>query len=332
MATKQNVPAEERLFSLVLALLETDVGLTKSDILSTVQGYRQRFVLGGDNANLERQFERDKDDLRELGVPLETLESPGEPGNNQLSRYRIPREGYELPDDVRFTAEETALLGLAAMVWREGEFSAESSRALLKLKGLGTEASETVLSYVPRLRARDESFEPLRSAIYRRRRVTFDYIKPGQSSPTLRTVDPLALFLFQGRWHCYALDPTTRTRKTFLLRRIVSTVSTTGSEFVPPSGDLADEGLAELLALWHDRTATVRVEPGTDADTRLRKRRDTTVTDDTFTLHFVDLALLADELCAYGPEVTVLAPSELADLVARGLGSVVAAHEGATNG
>ena len=53
------IPAEERLFSLVLALLATDAGLTKTDILSTVQGYRQKFSRSGDNANLERQFERD---------------------------------------------------------------------------------------------------------------------------------------------------------------------------------------------------------------------------------------------------------------------------------
>ena len=85
------VPVEERLFSLVLALLATESGLTKNEILSTVQGYHQRFKAGGDNANLERQFERDKDDIRDLGVPLETLDSPGDAGNNQTLRYRIPK-------------------------------------------------------------------------------------------------------------------------------------------------------------------------------------------------------------------------------------------------
>jgi proteasome accessory factor B len=50
------VPVEERLFSLVLALLATENGLTKSEILSTVQGYRQRFSRSGKNASLERQF------------------------------------------------------------------------------------------------------------------------------------------------------------------------------------------------------------------------------------------------------------------------------------
>ena len=110
------IPVEERLFSLVLALLATEAGLTKAEILSTVQGYRQRYSTSGDNSNLERQFERDKDDIRELGVPLETIESPGQSGNNQNLRYRIPRGDYELPADISFSPEETTLLNLAAMV------------------------------------------------------------------------------------------------------------------------------------------------------------------------------------------------------------------------
>lgn len=326
MAQKQAIPAEERLFSLVLALLETDVGLTKHDILSTVQGYRQRFTLGGDNSNLERQFERDKDDIRELGVPLETIEAPGESGNNQLLRYRIPREGYELPADVRFTHEESALLGLAAIVWREGEFSAESSRALLKLRGLGAIASEPVLGYIPRLRVRDSAFEPLRIAIERHRRVRFEYLKPGELTPSIRTVDPLALFLFQGRWHCYSHDPEAGIRKTFLLRRIGSKVTTTGATFEAPDGDLAAEGLAELLDLWHERTAIVDVQPDTDSDLRLRKRRDTTVDGTRFTLHYVDIDLLADELAAHGPEVLVVEPAELVTRVRERLHRIARAH------
>ena len=101
------VPVEERLFSLVLALLATENGLTKNEILSTVQGYRQKYSHAGDNANLERQFERDKDDIRELGVPLETVQAPGDPGNNQNLRYRIPRGTYELPADVSFSSDGT---------------------------------------------------------------------------------------------------------------------------------------------------------------------------------------------------------------------------------
>ena len=176
------VPVEERLFSLVLALLATEAGLTKNEILSTVQGYRQRYKTGGDNANLERQFERDKDDIRELGVPLETVDSPGDAGNNQTLRYRIPRGAYELPDDLSFSSDETTLLNLAAMVWREGSLSGESRRALLKLRSLGVAADEPVLGYAPRVRLRDAAFEPLSAALERHLIVRFPYLKPGEDA------------------------------------------------------------------------------------------------------------------------------------------------------
>lgn len=173
------VPVEERLFSLVLALLATETGLTKNEILSTVQGYRQRYDAGGDNANLERQFERDKDDIRDLGVPLETVDSPGDAGNNQTLRYRIPRGAYQLPPDVRFTPEEMTLLDLAARVWREGSLSGESRRALLKLRSLGVAADEPTLGYAPRVRLRDAAFEPLDAALEKGLVVRFPYLKPG---------------------------------------------------------------------------------------------------------------------------------------------------------
>ncbi len=325
--TAPRVPVEERLFSLVLALLATDQGLTKSQILSTVQGYRQRFSPGGDNANLERQFERDKDDIRELGVPIETLESPGQAGNNQNLRYRIPRGEYELPRDIRFTAEESALLGLAAMVWREGSISGESRRAIIKLKSLGMETVEPVLAYAPRVRVREDSFEPLRTAIDKHQVVRFSYLKPGDSEAIVRTVAPLALVQFQGRWHCCALDSETGERKTFLLRRIVSQVATTGNSFDSPTDDEAERGLRELHELWLSRTAHVRVEAGTDAGTRLHKQRGAgTAPDGGLLLHYVDLNILADELAGYGPEVTVVSPPELVSAVRARLAAVAQAH------
>ena len=143
---EQRIPVEDRLFSLVLALLATETGLLKSEILSTVRGYAERYDESGQNANLERQFERDKDDIRELGIPLETVESPDRPGDNQALRYRIPKGQYDLPDEVRFTPDELALLGLAAEVWREASLSADSQRALTKLRSLGIEPRERTVN------------------------------------------------------------------------------------------------------------------------------------------------------------------------------------------
>jgi proteasome accessory factor B len=318
------VPVEERLFSLVLALLATETGLTKNEILSTVQGYRQRFVSGGDNANLERQFERDKDDIRDLGVPLETVDSPGDAGNNQTMRYRIPKGAYELPADVAFTPEETALLNLAAMVWREGSLSGESRRALLKLRSLGVTADEPLLGYAPRIRLRDAAFDPLDAAIRKNVRVRFQYLKPGEEHATDRDVIPLALVQYQGRWHLSG-EELDGERKVFLLRRIVGPV-TAGKAITMPTGDHAAEALAGLTEVWERNVAELEVQPGSDAATRLANRDGAEVTDDRVVLHFVDLNILADELSAFGPEVLVLSPRALRDAVMERLRGVVAAH------
>ena len=316
------VPVEERLFSLVLALLATETGLTKNEILSTVQGYRQRFTIGGDNANLERQFERDKDDIRELGVPLETVDSPGDAGNNQTLRYRIPRGAYELPQDISFSSDETTLLNLAAMVWREGSLSGESRRALLKLRSLGVTADEPVLGYAPRVRLRDAAFEPLSSALERHLIVRFPYLKPGQDAAREREVIPLALVQYQGRWHLSAEETAFGSQKAgahkmFLLRRIVGAV-TAGKSVEPRAGDQAAVALAGLEDLWERSVAEIEVLCDTDAATRLANRRGTeevSLSSDgsarRLQLHYVDEAILADELAGFGPEVLVLSPPDL---------------------
>ncbi len=321
------VPVEERLFSLVLALLATDAGLTKNEILSTVQGYSQKYSHSGDNANLERQFERDKDDIRDLGVPLETVESPGQAGNNQSLRYRIPRGAYELPADIRFSAEETTLLNLAAMVWREGSFSNESQRAILKLRSQGVSTAEPVLGYTPRMRVRDAAFEPLSGALEKHLMVTFSYLKPGEAAPRVRTAAPLALVQHQGRWHLYADEPASRATRTFLLSRIVSAVVTTNSSFDAPEPGQSERALAELDAVWNSNTAVVEVEPGTDAATRLTKRRGTvTAASGALNLHYSDVNIVVDELAGFGPEVLVISPADLRAAVAERLAQTAVDH------
>jgi len=336
------VPVEERLFSLVLALLATESGLTKNEILSTVQGYRQKYRAGGDNANLERQFERDKDDIRDLGVPLETIDSPGDAGNNQTLRYRIPRGAYELPSDVRFSPDETTLLNLAAMVWREGSLSGESRRALLKLRSLGVTADEPVLGYAPRVRLRDAAFEPLSAALEKHLIVRFPYLKPGEDSARERELIPLALVQYQGRWHLSAEEVTPGTQassevsgahKTFLLRRIVGPVEL-GKPTPARPGDHAAAALAGLEEVWERGVAEIEVARGSDAATRLSNRRGTerlgpAATDpqaERLKLHFVDLDIVADELAGFGPEVLVVGPDELRDAVVDRLERTVRDH------
>lgn len=321
------VAIEERLFSLVLALIATEVGLTKSDILSTVQGYRQRYVVGGDNASLERQFERDKDDIRDLGIPLEAIDSDDEPGSNHHLRYRIPKGLYDLPADVTFSADELMLLKLAGTVWREGSLSAESRRALTKLNSLGVDSNDPILGYAPSLRAREAAFEPLSKALDRGQSVAFLYLKPGEPSPRRRQVIPRAIVLHEGRWHLAATDLATDADRTFLLSRIIGPVSTlpgVGAAAVPGAAQAA---LEDLDRLWSTNAAVVEVQAGSDAALRLGKRDAGAMESESqLTLHFTDLNILADELAGFGPEVMVHSPLELRQAVRARLIGVRDAH------
>lgn len=322
------VSNEERLFSLVLALLATETGLTKADILQSVQGYRQRYRAGGGNASLERQFERDKEDIRDLGVPLESIELPLDQGAVQFTRYRIPKGEYDLPADVTFTPQEIALLDLAALAWREGSLSGESRRALMKLRSLGIESEEPLVGFAPRLRARDAAFDPLRAAIERRHVVRFGYLKPGESRVRQRRMEPLALVQFGGRWHVHGVDLAARERRTFLLSRIAGRIEETATTFEAPAGHPAEEAREALRAVFAANTAVLELTPDTDAAARLGSRGEA-ADDDRVTVHFTDLALFADEVAAFGPEVLVVHPPELVTAVRDRLAAVAIAHGGA---
>lgn len=326
--TTPKVPVEERLFSLVLALLASEHGLSKADILSTVQGYRQRYQRGGDNASLERQFERDKDDVRELGIPLETVEPTGEAGNNQLLRYRIARGDYDIPADLEFTPAERTMLALAATVWREGSLSGQSQRALNKLRSLGVSTTDETIGFSPRVRTRDGAFEPLSTALDRGLIVEFDYLMPGRRDALRRTVAPLALVQHEGRWHVSGIDQDRGSERVFLLSRITSPVTLTRRSFTPEGNGHAERTLARLRTLFETQVADLRVQPATDAARRLALRADTAEAQpgDALRVHFTDLDVFADELAAYGPEVRVLAPDTLATAVADRLARVAALH------
>lgn len=81
----------ERLVNLVICLLSTRQFLTAEKIRASVAGYDDS---GSDEA-FSRMFERDKNELRDLGIPLET----GMPSRfSTVEGYRINRDAYELPD------------------------------------------------------------------------------------------------------------------------------------------------------------------------------------------------------------------------------------------
>lgn len=320
----------DRQFNLVLALLATERGLRKREIFDTVHGYADRGGGAPKLDALEQMFQRDKTDLRALGIPLETVDSVDAPGDNTEIRYRIPKGRYHLPADVTFTPEESALLSLAAEVWRDGSTSSVAQRAITKIRSLSDEPIDAVVGYVPRLRVRGPAYQPLEDAIQQQSAVRFAYLKPGAAAPETRTLDPWAFIPSDGRWTVHGFDHDRQDRRSFLLRRIVGPVLRLKNvAYTPPPPDAVQQAFDALAAFQLSNVAELKLLAGSDADVRLGKRA-TSADDDTgvIRLHFTDLADFAEELASFGPEVTVLHPPALRDAVVACLRSVLSIHEG----
>lgn len=321
-------PPEERLVNLVVALVATEQGLTKDTILRSVSGYREQSDAGASKDALEKMFERDKENLRRLGVPIETIGDWADPDDLREARYRIPTAEYELPEDIAFTPAELALLNLAGGVWSEGSMSADARSGLRKIRALGISVDEPIIGYSPRISLREPAFAPLQQAIESGRIVTFSYLKPGEDAPRTRRVQPLALVEYEGRWHVFGNDLGVGAERTFLLTRIVDGVTITRETFDPAlrdgAGDRALAGLAEVAAR---NIALLEVNPGTEAALRLSRRAETA--EQGIRVPYVDAHVFADELASYGPEVRVVGPDDLRDQVIARLRATRDLHEGA---
>jgi proteasome accessory factor B len=141
----------ERLLNLVICLLATRRYLTVQQIRGAVPGYDQ-----DTEDAFRRMFERDKEELRELGIPLETGTSTS--AHDDELGYRIARRDYELPE-ISLEADEAAALGLAARLWQSAPLAGATGSALLKLRAAGVEAPSASTVLEPRVAATEPAFE-----------------------------------------------------------------------------------------------------------------------------------------------------------------------------
>jgi proteasome accessory factor B len=320
------VNPEDRLFHLILALMSTTYGLTKEQILQSVRGYREDTERGLSRESLERRFERDKDALRELGIPLEVTIPLHDDGNNKNSLYRIPKGDYDLPDDVEFTPRDITLLNLSAALWREGSLSQEARLAQIKLASFGVTVTETLIGYAPVISTSDPALSALQKAIDHSQKVRFDYLKPGDTAGSTRIVSPWALVNHEGRWHLYAHEDSSEKAKTFLLRRIVSSVVSLKEAGTESGDDVAARAISGLDELYRTQSATLEIIEGSDAWSVLSTRAGTVVSGQTCEVHFTDIDIFADELTSLGRDVRVIGPEDLVAKVVANLQALVGNH------
>jgi proteasome accessory factor B len=313
----------ERLLNLVICLLSTRSWLTKEQIRAAVPQYAECATAEA----FDRMFERDKEDLRELGIPIVTGSHSAWFEDEQ--GYRIDRGSYALPD-VPFTAEELAVLGLASRVWQQASLAGPAARALVKLKALGVETDEESLVGVePRVRAAEPAFEPLYAATRDRAPVTFAY-HSRDGEPTTRRLEPWVLTSRGGHWYVVGYDRDRQARRSFRLSRIeggVRRIGPAGAYQVPADLDAADL-IAPAPEPRDDRTAVLRVRAGRAVLLRQRALDTEPAPEDGWDLVRVairDVTELAREIAGYGPDVVALEPLDLRSAVVRVLSAAHAA-------
>lgn len=315
----------ERLLNLVICLLATRRWLTKEQIRALVPQYA-----AGESAEaFDRMFERDKEDLRELGVPIVTG-SDSAWFDDEIG-YRIDRDAYALPP-VELNAEELAVLGLASQVWQQASLAGPAARALLKLSALGVEPDEPGLVGVePRVRTAEPAFDPLYAATRERAPVAFVYRKP-DGEVAERHLEPWAVVSRGGRWYVVGHDRDRDQARVFRMSRIesdIKRIGRPGSYTVPP--DIEPRTMVgPMRQVADERSAVVRVRVGRAVSLRRRAQVLSEAPEpdgwDEISLPVGDPEILAEELAGYGPDVVVVAPEDIRAQVVRQLEAALAAQ------
>ncbi len=301
----------ERLLEVFLCLSQARRPVTKHQLRDAIEDYANAV---SEDA-FEKTFERDKAELRDLGVPLETVT------DGDVEGYRVDLDSHTLPP-ITFTPAEAALLGLARRVWH-ADGAPAADRALRKLEAVGVAVDPGALALVePRLAGGEQAFAPLAEAITRRQVVAFDHRASGATTVTSRRVEPWGVISRRGRWYVVGLDVDRDAPRAFRLDRLVggvSLVGETGAFVVPDDVDVA--------ALVSDPTqgtpsrAVLRVHHGSGHSLRRRAESIEAVDGqwDRLTLWITDEERLVREALSYGDHVVVEEPATVRDLVVAAL-------------
>ena len=313
----------ERLLNLLIMLLVQRHFVSKERIRSILYP-------GAGTEAFEKMFERDKDDLRSLGVPIEvgTIDAyfDDDPG------YRIRPDELQLPQ-VELAGDEAAVIALATRVWEHARLAEATTEAVRKLTAFGLPVDVSALDIAqPRLTADEPSFDVFWEATQDRTPVEFDYVRPAQPEPTTRHLQPWGVVRYSGRWYAVGFDTDRGEERIFRLSRVQGSARKTGrpGSYEIPAGVDIHEVARRLAPEPVTEPVTVLVRAG--AGHGLRRSADATEPgvpgpDSATTWDRIRLDRggmdLADELLTYGADVYVESPAALRDAVVRRLRTVL---------
>ena len=296
----------ERLVNLTIALLATKRFLTKSEIFRTLEGYE------GSSETKERMFERDKDDLRALGIDIEV--GSFDPLFEDEPGYRIKPENYEfqLKD---LTPVDIGLLSIAASAWQGAALDTAAFSALLKLQSIGIDSDIDLLpALAPKFTHNSFDLELVIDAIAARNEITFSYRGPDMGLSE-RQVRPYGYANARGSWFIVGLDVHKQAIRTFKASRIVGNITAIklSKGFDIPEDFSVD---SHLVPQQENRQSVLRVRHGKAHSLRHISRKISSDGEwDTLLCDYSSDETFIQSILWHGLDVMVLEPLDLRDQV-----------------
>jgi proteasome accessory factor B len=306
----------ERLINLTIALLATKRYLTKSEIFRTVEGYE------GSAETKERMFERDKDDLRSLGITIDL--GSFDPLFSDEAGYRIKSENYQL-DLGEVTPTEISLLSLAAEAWQGAAFADAAQSAILKLSSIGVPADPIdIPGLSPKLSNSSTDLSTITDAIASTDCISFSYLAVDLANAK-RTIVPIALSNKSGYWYVSGVDQDIQEVRTFRLDRIHGVITTIANKeiFEYPTAFELDE--TEATSNKSYALIDIRKGKGHALRTLAISIKDLGEWDQ-IKVPIFSLESIAAQILWHGEDVFVQEPAELSEKIVEQLQALLSNH------
>ena len=307
----------ERLVNLTIALLATKRYLTKSEIFRTLEGYE------GSSESKERMFERDKDDLRTLGIEIEV--GSFDPLFEDEPGYRIKPESYQL-QITDLSQVDIALLSIAASAWKGAALDSSALSALVKLQSIGVDSDLDALPALqPRVPNSGAALDVLVEAITQKLELGFEYLG-SNLEVTTRRIYPYAIASANASWYVVGLDLEKKSIRTFKTLRILGDINSKkpSKPYEVPAGfDLSQHLVPERTtqkAIFYARTGKANA---------LRASSQIVSSDgdwDCLTCSVTDEEFFIQSILWHGADVVLIEPLNLRDKIITSLNKSIALH------
>jgi proteasome accessory factor B len=305
----------ERLLNLVGMLLDTDMPMTFDQIKGAMEPYSRE-----NQASAKRMFERDKDVLREFGVPLELVDLDvwgGEQG------YIIPKNLYYLPE-IEFSPQELAAMMIAAQGGGSDGAVERGVQKLLYGADGGVLAGLAGGPLASGSDARSALVMATAEAVQGRRHVGFTY-RTSQGSESARDVDTFAMVFRGGRWYLVGHDRERDDIRAFRLSRIKGDLTDAGQGVEPPDGFVAADHVEagpwaaapeEQAILWFAPDSAWIASGSLTGAQQGQPREDGWI---SVSVPFADQSALASLLLQFADQAVVESPASLREEMVRRL-------------